>query len=96
MKIYQRTKNNMICLIIIFLYTPPEPAAWWNLDHFETDHAMVAETGHPNNPYNGNPPSMFRLDDGRLGLTYAVRKVPGRLCAKISNDNGKTWGDEII
>jgi hypothetical protein len=58
--------------------------------------SMVAKTGDPNNPYNGNPPSMFRLDDGRLGLTYAVRNVPGRLCAKISSDNGRTWGDEII
>ncbi|MFO8055524.1 MAG: LamG-like jellyroll fold domain-containing protein [Bacteroidales bacterium] len=58
--------------------------------------SKVAQTGKPNNPYNGNPPSMIRLDDGRLCVTYAVRDMPGRLCARISSDNGKTWGKEII
>ena len=52
----------------------------------------VADTG----PKNGNPPSMVRLRDGRLAVTYGVRTVPFGMRARISNDHGKTWGDEIM
>ena len=44
---------------------------------------------------NGNPPSMVRLKDGRLCVTYGYRSLPYGIRAKISEDNGKTWGDEI-
>lgn len=45
---------------------------------------------------NGNPPSMVRLKDGRLCVTYGYRGVPYSIRARISEDNGKTWGKEII
>lgn len=45
--------------------------------------------------HNGNPPSLCRLNDGRLCLTYAYRAVPYGIRAKISDDNGRTWGEEI-
>jgi len=54
--------------------------------------SKVADTG----PKNGNPPSMVRLRDGRLAATYGVRIPPFGMRAKISADNGKTWGDEIV
>lgn len=44
----------------------------------------------------GNPPSLIRLDDGRLCLTYAVRAEPFRVCARISGDGGETWSPEYI
>ena len=44
----------------------------------------------------GNPPSLIHLADGRLCLTYAVRKAPFRICAKLSGDGGRTWSDEIV
>ncbi len=44
----------------------------------------------------GNPPSLIKLKDGRLCLTYGVRAEPYRIAAKISDDNGKTWSDEIV
>jgi hypothetical protein len=43
-----------------------------------------------------NPPSMVRLDDGRLVLTYGYRLAPFGIRAKISKDNGNTWGEEFI
>lgn len=43
-----------------------------------------------------NPPSMVRLDDGRLVLTYGYRLEPFGIRARISRDNGQTWGEEII
>lgn len=44
----------------------------------------------------GNPPSLIKLKDGRLCLTYGVRAAPYRICAKFSEDEGKTWSDEIV
>jgi hypothetical protein len=44
----------------------------------------------------GNPASLIRLGDGRLCLTFGVRAVPYRLCAKLSKDHGKTWSQEIV
>jgi hypothetical protein len=45
---------------------------------------------------NGNPPSMIRLGDRRIVLTYGYRSKPQGIRAKISRDNGETWGNEII
>jgi hypothetical protein len=61
--------------------------------------SQVADTGRS----NGNPPSLVRLKDGRLCITYAYRSVcsaygkpgPQGIRVKISTDNGKTWGPEI-
>ncbi len=44
----------------------------------------------------GNPPSLIKLKDGRLCLTYGVRAEPYRIEAKISTDQGKTWSQEIV
>ncbi|MDZ4288107.1 MAG: SMP-30/gluconolactonase/LRE family protein [Prosthecobacter sp.] len=45
------------------------------------------------NEINGH---LARLKDGRLLLTYGVR-IAGRqgVCAKLSTDNGKTWGKTL-
>jgi len=43
----------------------------------------------------GNPPSLIKLQDGRLCLTYGFRAAPFSICAKISDDNGRIWGEEI-
>ena len=44
----------------------------------------------------GNPPSLIKLKDGQLCLTYAVRAKPYRIAAKLSHDGGRTWSDEIV
>ena len=44
----------------------------------------------------GNPPSMITLADGRLCLTYGYRAQPFGIRARLSEDGGATWGDEII
>jgi hypothetical protein len=48
----------------------------------------VADTGE------GNPPHLMKLMDGRVCLTYGVRAAPFRICAVLSSDGGKTWGEE--
>jgi hypothetical protein len=45
--------------------------------------------------HNGNPPSLVLMDDGRLCVTWGYRAVPYGIRARISTDQGKTWGDEL-
>ena len=44
----------------------------------------------------GNPPSLIRLRDGRLCLTYGVRQPPYEIQAKLSRDEGRTWSAPIV
>lgn len=50
----------------------------------------VADTG-----MGGNPPTLTRLQDGRLCLTYGYRAAPFGIRAKLSADDGATWEDAI-
>ncbi len=43
-----------------------------------------------------NPPALVQLKDGRLGLSYGYRRKPFGVRARISSDEGRTWGPEII
>ena len=44
----------------------------------------------------GNPPSLVRLKDGRLCLTYGVRKPPFEIQARFSPDDGQSWSEPIV
>lgn len=44
---------------------------------------------------SSNPPSMVRLKDGRLCITYGHRLPPYGIKARLSSDDGKTWGEEL-
>lgn len=52
----------------------------------------VPDTG----AHNGNPPSLARLKDGRLALTYGYRSAPYGIRARLSADAGRSWGGEIV
>ena len=54
------------------------------------DPTKVGDTGV------GNPPSMIRLADGRICITYVYRAAPFGIRASLSDDQGRTWGKEII
>jgi hypothetical protein len=45
---------------------------------------------------SGNPPSMIRLRDGRLAITYGHRAPPFEVRARLSSDGGKTWSPDIL
>ena len=66
-------------------YTSTDNGASWLLE------GPVADTGE----FGGNPPMLFRLSEGRLCLTYGYRAAPYSIRARISRDNGKTWGDIV-
>jgi hypothetical protein len=44
----------------------------------------------------GNPPSLIKLKDGRLSLIYGYRSAPYGVRARLSGDNGLSWGDETV
>jgi len=50
----------------------------------------------PNTGVGGNPPTLTKMLDGRLCLIYGFRDAPHSICARLSNDEGATWGEEII
>ncbi len=56
--------------------------------------SKVADTD--NGTWNGNPPTLVQLRDGRLCVLYGCRAVPVGIRARLSADGGKTWGKEII
>ena len=48
------------------------------------------------NTGRGNPPSVVKLADGRLLVTFGYRAEPFTIRARISTDQGRTWGDDIV
>ena len=44
----------------------------------------------------GNPPSLIRLADGKLCLTYGHRAAPFGIRARLSENDGRTWQAEIV
>jgi hypothetical protein len=45
---------------------------------------------------NGNPASLVRLPNGTLVVSYGFRAAPCGMRAKLSTDNGRSWGPEIM
>lgn len=44
----------------------------------------------------GLPSHLLRLRDGRLVMTYGHRRKPFGNQARVSTDNGRTWGEAVI
>ena len=65
---------------------------WASHDNGQT--WKVRSTPAPNNG-SGNPPALIKLRDGRLCLAYGYRVDPPEMRARISDDDGKTWGRVI-
>jgi predicted neuraminidase len=71
----------------IDLYHSADGARSW------TWRSRIAETASGK---SGNPPSMVRLADGRIVVTYGRRALPFGIASRISSDQGKTWGEEVF
>ncbi|HEY5553187.1 MAG TPA: sialidase family protein [Opitutaceae bacterium] len=59
-----------------------------------THAARIAHTDHTGR--NGNPPSLVKLPDGRLAAAYGVRSNPMGIRVRVSSDNGRSWGPEMV
>jgi hypothetical protein len=78
---------------------PPMTENW--IDAYESEDdgktwSLLSKVGDTDRgKRNGNPPSLVRLRDGRLVAAYGYRGVPYGIRARISSDNGETWGEVI-
>ena len=66
----------------------------WTLQTESTDGGRTWSEPHP--ICFGNPSHLLKLRDGRLLMTYGHRRKPFGNQARLSTDNGRTWGNEII
>ena len=78
---------------------PPVTENWIDA-HESTDNGItwrllgkVADTDRGRR--NGNPPALVKLRDGRLVAAHGYRSAPYGIQARISRDNGTTWGEPI-
>jgi hypothetical protein len=69
------------------LYRSDDGAKSWQYMNCPVE---FSEVGH-----NGNPPTVHQLPDGRLVLIYGNRDKPYTIGARLSDDNGVSWSDEI-
>ncbi len=58
--------------------------------HWDYRNRPVPDTGE------GNPAAMLTLRDGTICITYGVRAKPFGMRARLSRDQGQTWGREIM
>ena len=63
--------------------SPDQGRSWYMLDQPRINNA-------------GNPATLTRLKDGRIAMAYGWRLPPYGIRARISDDEGQTWSDEII
>ncbi len=68
--------------------------AGWTLQSESADGGKTWSEPHP--ICFGLPSHLLRLRDGRLVMTYGHRRAPFGNQARISGDNGKSWGEAII
>ncbi len=78
-----RTTESRRCWID--LYASDDNGASWG--HLSTP---VPDSGR-----GGNPPTLTRLHDGRLCLTYGFRNPPYAIQAVVSEDEGATWAAPV-
>lgn len=87
------TDNEIICATRIHDGAHRYIGLYRSLDNGQT---WSAEADPVDNVGKGNPPAMIQLKDGRICLTYGYRAEPYSICAKLSDDDGKTWGPELV
>lgn len=70
---------------------------WWIEPYLSPDdgkHWYLLKEPRINNA--GNPATLTKLANGDLALAYGWRSAPYGIRARVSKDNGVTWGREII
>lgn len=66
----------------------------WRSEDDGVSWTRLGKAAESTGEYSGTPPSLIRLSDGRLCLTYGVRSKPYRIAARLSADQGRTWSPE--
>lgn len=72
-----------------------EPKLFTIYNCFSTDNGMSFSAPVPTG-WDGSPPHIFVHSSGAVVMTYARRNAPFGQMARISHDNGRTWGAELV
>lgn len=92
-----RLNDNALLSMIRMRSRVDGQSAWWVEPYVSPDNGKswyLMKEPYIDNA--GNPAHMIRLEDGRIVVTYGWRNAPYGIRARISTDNGQTFGDEII
>ena len=84
----RRCRDGASGLTWIDLYASDDGGRSWR---FLNRPVAFQQRGH-----SGNPPCLKQLADGRLLLIYGNRDGPYQICARISGNEGRSWGGEIV
>lgn len=95
-----RTKDGKV-LTLVRCSTPgkgPDRKAWIDAYISADEGRNWDYAGRPvsNTGYAGNPPTLNRLNDGRLVLAYGYRDAPYGMRARVSSDDGASWSEDLI
>jgi len=76
---------------------PTSPACWIDLYASDDNGASWAHLGRPvpDTGRGGNPPTLAKLHDGRLCITFGFRNPPFGIFAVFSEDGGATWSTPL-
>jgi hypothetical protein len=76
---------------------PARPPCWIDLYASEDDGESWRYLSRPvlDSGLGGNPPTLTRLHDGRLLLTYGFRNPPFAILARFSEDEGASWSEPL-
>jgi len=80
-----RRRNKSKVLSCVNVYCSKDNGRTWAF------FSKVGETGK----YNGNPPDLLVLKDGRIACIYGDRTT-GKIFIRISSDGGISWGKELF
>ena len=83
----RRCRNGASGLSWIDLYASDDQGHSWR---YMSQPVKFQQSGH-----SGNPPCLKQLSDGSLLLIYGNRDTYN-ICARISADDGLSWGEEIV
>lgn len=76
--------RNRVHYFTLAQYLSKDNGRTWEFDQHAVEH------------YGGNPGALSIMNDGTWSLVYGYRKVPFGIRCKYSEDEGRTWSDEIV
>jgi hypothetical protein len=89
---YMLPNGRMLC--VLRCQRDPTGVMWTEV-HFSDDAGRTWDFLSRVNDF-GSPGSLVQLPDGRLVMVYGDRLMPSGIRAKVSTDEGRTWGPELI
>ena len=97
----RRTDGTLVCLIrtqeTVSVDLNPRGEIYYISQYESTDNGLSWHyKGNPVANHGGNPPALSVMKDGTWVVVYGYRRRPFGIRCKYSEDEGRTWSEEII